>query len=66
LAARPQPFKEIVIMGSTTRTERAIDEFALSQIDEAEASCDDIRLAWLAAESFGDVGSEFDPLWSDR
>lgn len=53
-------------MGSTTRTERAIDEFALSQIDEAEASCDDIRLAWLAAESFGDVGSEFDPLWSDR
>lgn len=53
-------------MGST-RIEQAIDEF--DALDEdAETSCDDIRLAWLADElSAADrQGSDFQALWTDR
>jgi hypothetical protein len=53
-------------MGST-RIEQAIDDIDLLG-DEAESSCDDIRLAWLASEL--DVGysqsSDVDAFWSDR
>lgn len=52
----------------TTRIEQAIEEFDPLG-DEAEASCDDVRLAWLAHElSAADAlaGSDFDALWTDR
>ena len=45
-----------------TRVEQAIDEIDPLG-DDAEASCEDIRLAWLANEL---DGSDFDPLWTDR
>jgi hypothetical protein len=53
-------------MGST-RIEKAIDEIELLG-DEAEFSCEDARLAWLASEmdaGAGD-GQGFDDLWMDR
>jgi hypothetical protein len=52
----------------TTRIELAIEEFDPLG-DEMEASCDDIRLAWLANEmSAADTpaSSDFDALWADR
>ena len=51
----------------TTRIEQAIDEIDTLS-DELDASCDDIRLAWLANElsTTGATGADFDALWSDR
>ena len=54
-------------MGST-RTEQAVDELSTDD-DDFEPSCDDMRLAWLAAGELGaeQAGSrEFEALWSDR
>jgi hypothetical protein len=53
-------------MGSTTRTERAIDELDLLEQDdgEFEPSCDDMRLAWLASEL--STGQEFEVVWAER
>ena len=55
-------------MGST-RTEQAVDELSTDDDDDFEPSCDDMRLAWLAAGELGaeQAGScEFEALWSDR
>jgi len=51
----------------TTRIEQAIDEIDLLG-DDADTSCDDIRLAWLADELSAGArdGSDFDALWTDR
>lgn len=50
----------------TTRIEQAIDEFDPLG-DDAEHSCDDIRLAWLAEQmNTGESGMDFDALWMDR
>jgi hypothetical protein len=53
-------------MGST-RIEQAIDDIDPLG-DDAESSCDDIRLAWLASElDFGhSESSDGDAFWSDR
>jgi hypothetical protein len=50
-----------------TRIEQAIDEIDPS-LDDAEASCEDIRLAWLANELDASCHGEndFDALWTDR
>lgn len=50
-----------------TRIEQAIDEFDPLG-DDAEASCEDIRLAWLANEldAGRHDGGDFDALWTDR
>jgi hypothetical protein len=51
----------------TTRTEQAIDDIDALH-DDADFSCEDIRLAWLAGEldaGNGD-GSDFDTVWTDR
>ncbi len=55
-------------MGST-RTEQAIDEMGLEDDDDDfDASCDDIRLAWLARSSDAEhvASSERETLWCDR
>ena len=51
----------------TTLTEQAIDELEPLG-DQAEASCEDIRLAWLANEldASGRDHGDFDALWTDR
>lgn len=53
-----------------TRTEQAVDELSTDDDDDDfEPSCDDMRLAWLAAGELGaeQAGScEFEALWSDR
>jgi hypothetical protein len=52
----------------TTRIEHAIDEMDPLG-DEMAASCDDIRLCWLAHEMTAEgaeVGGEFDALWINR
>lgn len=54
-------------MGST-RTERAVDELSTDDVEDFDASCDDIRLAWLAHEVVAahTRGHDFEALWSDR
>jgi hypothetical protein len=51
----------------STRTEQAVDEL-ITDDDDFDPSCDDIRLAWLASESAAArAGSnDFEALWSDR
>jgi hypothetical protein len=52
----------------TTRIEQAIDNIDPLG-DELAASCDDIRLAWLAHEmtaECAEAGGEFDALWINR
>jgi hypothetical protein len=51
----------------TTRIELAIDDID-TDADEADHSCNDVRLAWLAHElgAEPDTGHDFDALWDDR
>jgi hypothetical protein len=54
-------------MGST-RIEQAVDELDTDDVDDFDAFCDDIRLAWLARESGAEHTRchDFEALWSDN